>query len=165
VKKSIRAVWIEGNIAFVPLTQGFQAIIDKDDVGLVSNHNWCVLQTKKSIYACRKANGTTVFLHRVILDAPSGHSVDHIDGDGLNNRRANLRLATRAENNRNRKIGSDNSSGLKGVSFHKHAKKWQAQIRIEGKQVHLGYFREPAEAHKAYSEASLKHHGDFGRVI
>lgn len=91
---------------------------------------------------------TLVKLHRFIMDAPDGMEVDHRDGrDTLNNRRDNLRIATRSENAQNRVGAQRNSkSGIRGVSWNERDRKWRAQIRLNGKQKYLGYFHDIHEA-------------------
>jgi hypothetical protein len=103
-------------------------------------------------------------MHRVILGCPDILSVDHKDGDGLNNRRENLRLATQSQNMHNQRINRANKTGFKGVSLHKVSGKWIAQIGLKGKTNYLGLFASPEEAHAAYCRASDQYHGDFGRT-
>jgi hypothetical protein len=87
--------------------------------------------------------------------------VDHRDHDTLDNTRANLRLATAVENSRNQRRSRNNRSGFKGVSFHKRAGKWHAQITTAGKRRHLGYFAAAETAAFAYNLAAVQHFGDF----
>jgi len=98
------------------------------------------------------------------MDAPSNLEVDHRDCDGLNNRRSNLRLATMVQNMLNQGCRRDNASGFKGVTWDKGRSKWRAQIALNKKRHYLGLFDEPEAAHAAYAEASVKFHGEFGRV-
>lgn len=90
--------------------------------------------------------------------------IDHIDGDGLNNRIDNLREATHSENLRNRGATTKNTSGFKGVSWHKARRKWQAQIKTNGRKKHLGSFDTPEAAYAAYCAAAEDLHGDFAMV-
>lgn len=159
---------IEGDYAFVPLTKGFEAKIDAADIDLVSGFCWHAHQnTTALIYArrtVRKGEATSVVLmHREIIGAPNNILVDHKDGNGLNNTRANLRTASPLMNNRNAGLRSDSSSGLKGVTFEARAKKWGARIRVNGKLHFLGYFGNPEDAHAAYCDAARKHFGEFAR--
>ena len=97
------------------------------------------------------------------MRAPAGLDVDHIDGDGLNNRRSNLRACTHTENGRNRKLSKNNTSGLKGVNA-REAGKWQAMIKTSGRILHLGVFDSKMEAAKAYDAAALRLYGEFART-
>jgi hypothetical protein len=90
--------------------------------------------------------------------------IDHINGNTLDNRKANLRICTRAENNCNIKRRKNNTSGYKGVSFDKRKKKWSAYISKNYKHYFLGYFVTPEEAYIAYCKASKKYHGEYGRI-
>ena len=169
--RKIRPVRVEGEVAFIPLTQGYEAIVDATDLHLVAGHNWTALRRSRSrtVYAYRAVSigggkQRNVLLHRVLLSAPSNKQVDHISGDGLDNRRSNLRLATNTENSRNQPVRKSNTSGFKGADFHKAVGLWRARIRCDGnRRVHLGYFATPEEAHAAYCVAARKLHGEFAR--
>jgi len=117
-----------------------------------------------------KLNGKQYYLHRLLAEAfipnPEGKpEVDHIDGDRQNNCLSNLRWCTRAENQRNVGKRITNTSGYKGVSFHKRDGKWQVRIRVDGKQKHLGYFHTPEEAAAVYREAAKREFGEFYREL
>lgn len=166
--KAIRQIRMDGNIAYVPLTQGYEAVIDVADVPLVEGWNWYAQVRPHTIYA-KRIDGAgqsrfTVHLHRVVMESPDELEVDHRDGNGLNNRRGNLRLATRSQNNQNRNTGVNNTSGYKGVTWHKAKGKWNARIKINGKRRNLGYFSNPESAAAAYAAASSELHGEFGRT-
>jgi len=167
--RTIRPIAIEGKIARIPLTKGHVAIIDAADVPLVEAWNWYALVVRDTVYAIRgKWTGgkqRTILLHRVIMAPPDDLQVDHRSGDGLDCRRANMRLATRAQNQHNQRTRRDNTSGFKGVSWDRGGQKWQAHIKIDGKQIYLGLFTSPESAHAAYSEASARLHGDYGRLV
>lgn len=162
----LRPIRIEGDVAFVPLTRGYEAIIDAADIPLVEGRNWCALVCKSGIvYAQHGARRGKGLMHRVILGAEcEGSLVDHRDHNGLNNRRFNLRPATYAQNNHNARRRSDNTSGLKGVCWHTKTGKWVAQIQSGGRRRHLGLFTTPEAAHAAYQQASVQHHGEFGKA-
>lgn len=100
-------------------------------------------------------------LHRYLLDAPNGMQVDHINGDPLDNRRENLRVATPSQNQANWRKKSPATSAYKGVSWHKGARKWRATININGKQVHLGFYGEEEAAALAYDTAAERAYGEF----
>lgn len=103
-------------------------------------------------------------MHRVILSAPDGSYVDHVSGDGFDNRKANLRVATLSQNQHNARVRNDSRSGVKGVAWHKGRQMWHAQIRLNGKRKHLGYFALLDDAAEAYRLASKDLHGSFSRT-
>ena len=113
-----------------------------------------------------------IFLHILILERihgsrhtwPKGLVCDHINGDGTNNTKENLRRCTRAENGRNAKRNINNKSGYKGVSYNTRLDKWVAQIAIDGRAIYLGSFNTPEEAARTYDEAAIEHHGEFART-
>lgn len=155
----------------IALTRGYVATVDDADYERLAAHRWYAHPGSRAVYAARRAldggRSRVVFMHRMLLDVPAGFEVDHRDGDGLNNRRANLRLATRAQNNRNARLRRDNASGYKGVSYRpgqRGTRKWRARIKAHGRSQHLGWFATPEEAHAAYRVASAALHGEFGRV-
>ena len=166
--RKVRPIRICGDVAFVPLTKGYESIIDSADVSLVDCYNWFALPINSTVYAARSDYSgkkmRMVYVHRTIMGEPDGLQVDHRDGGGLNNRRGNLRVATSSQNMRNRRISSSNTSGFKGVYLSKTIGKWCAQITISHKQKHLGTFTSPEEAHAAYCRASEQYHGEFGRT-
>lgn len=112
--------------------------------------------------------GTQYLAHRVIWAMHYGRwpetHVDHINGDRMDNRICNLREATFSQNNMNRGAQINNTSGFKGVSWHKRANCWRADIRKNGKQIHLGSFGTREAAYAAYCQAVDLHHGEFGRA-
>jgi hypothetical protein len=170
----IRKIRIEGDVAYVPLTQGYEAVIDADDVHLVSGWNWSARVNRnrgrvRQVYAIRAeyeaGKQSIVRMHRVVAKTSEGKFADHIDGDGLNNRKANLRDATPSENAFNKKKSSGNASGFKGVHWHKKSGKWQAQIGINYARVSLGLFETAEAAAAAYASASAQIHGRFGKAV
>lgn len=170
-----RPIRIEGDIAYVPLTKGYEAIIDAADVTLVGRFNWAARICRKrdggvySVYAFRSVilpDGTKsgVQMHRFLCEPPAGYDTDHADGNGLNNRRSNLRAATRSQNLQNARRRSDNTSGLRGVTKRKDCNRWQAVIWVNKKALYLGVFETKEAAHDAFRAAQAKHHGEFGRA-
>lgn len=157
---------INGKIlGIVPLTQGKQSIIDLKDVERVMQYNWNAArrhtQYKTEYNAVRNEhlryeNGKQlqkkIRMSRFILDAPDHLLVDHINGEPLDNRRANLRLVTSRENSQNRH--HERTSEYPGVFLQKNRQKWQASIQINGKIRHLGYFRSEKEAAETYQKAA-----------
>jgi hypothetical protein len=127
---------------------------------------WQARDRGKSVLARGLMGGKRCFLHRVIADRAGigGPEVDHVNCDGLDNRRANLRAATRLQNSRNVRCRADSRSGLKGVSWYERIGRWQARIKVDRKEKYLGSFATAEEAHAAYAKASLTFHGEFGRA-
>jgi hypothetical protein len=172
--RNVRTIRAEGIIAYVPLTKGYEAVIDASDAHLVNKWNWCALVTKRkdgsvrSVYAARKERSsgmpTTILMHRVISKDQNGIDIDHIDCNGLNNRKSNLRKATKSQNQHNQRISGANKSGVKGVRWHKASQKWVAQIECNGRRHHLGCYASISDAAGAYASASASFHGEFGRT-
>lgn len=112
--------------------------------------------------------GRCEFAHRVVWAIANGKwpddQIDHVDGDRSNNRLCNLREATRSQNQMNRPTQSNNTSGVKGVSFHKPSNRWRAHVKVNGKQMCMGVFRDKESAKNAYIEGIKRLHGDFARM-
>jgi hypothetical protein len=155
--------------AEIELTRGYIAIVDDEDADL-AQFNWSVNIARHTCYARRWENSKTrasLILHRVIVgrmlgrNLVKGEEVDHINHNGLDNRRSNLRLANSLENHRNVRISKSNTSGAKGVTWHKGTQKWNAKIRVNGHLTDLGLFTSVREAAIAYNEAAVKYFGEF----
>lgn len=164
----VRPIQIFGNIAHIPLTKGYTATIDSCDVRLVDSWNWLAVELEHTVYAARhqRTNGVKrcIYLHRAILSEASNMQVDHISGDGLDNRRSNLRLVTPSQNQRNQRISKANKTGFKGVYATPCGRKWRATIKVSGKSIGLGTYSSPERAHQAYIAASARLHGEYGRT-
>lgn len=168
--KLIRKVRIEGDVAYVPLTKGYEAIIDAVDVCLVEHFNWCSTVGGWTSYARRSwidsnsgRHGSTS-MHRALLSPPLGVCVDHINRNGLDNRRSNIRLATTSQNACNVRLRADNISGAKGVHWYASKKVWRAKIMLDGVLKHLGNFKDFDAATAAYAKANSEIHGEYGRL-
>ncbi len=148
----------------VQLTQGKVALVDDEDFERLSKFKWHALYTKGHWYAVRTMDKRLIFMHREIMAAPSRAQVDHKDGNGLNNQQYNLRLATNAQNGRNRGKQHNNTSGYKGVYWNKQDRKWRANIRCDGRIIHLGYFVNSEDAARAYNDAAIKYFGEFAKL-
>lgn len=149
----------------IPLTQGKFALVDDCDFEVLSQHKWHACERNNIFYARRFVRkGTVAHMHREIMKCPKFLEVDHRDGNGLNNLRENLRIATHSQNMRNSRTPKNNITGFKGVSFTTREQKYRAVIYVDGKMIHLGYFQSPEEAHKAYCAGATLHHGEFART-
>lgn len=153
----------------LPLPCGRTFLIDAADYEWVSRYRWHSSGRRRNYVATRvPGTGERIKLHRLLLGAPAGREGDHIDGDGLNNTRANLRIATSSENNANRKRGRRSFSGFRGVYFIQQdyplARPWRAQISIGNKSRFLGYFGSAEAAAAAYDAAARKAFGQFAQM-
>ena len=159
---------MEKGMPMIPLTQGKFALVDEED--------WEWLQAMTPWHICanyarrlrRRGLGSRkqqhYYMHRIVINAPDDRLVDHINGNTLDNRKSNLRQATSQENNRNRMVSASNTSGYKGVCWHKVARKWQVEITVGGRQIYLGLFLSREGAARAYNEAALAYFGEFAKI-
>lgn len=153
----------------IKLTRGKFAKVDTEDFEILSKYKW---HFNRLGYAdrnlCKKTKTTKhkmISMHRMIMKPESKQEVDHINGNGLDNRRSNLRLCSSSQNKFNRGKPKTNTSGYKGVSWEKDRNKWTSQIRVDGQRLRLGSFDLIADAVAAYNKASKKYHGKFSNVI
>ena len=149
-------------IRYIALTQGKFAIVDAGDYEWLSQKKWHIAKghTPKCYAAAYGKGRRTILMHRLIMEPPEGLVVDHIDGNGLNNRRGNLRVCTQRQNLWNHP-GRGGASRFKGVSFDRKRGKWQVRIRVGGRHRHLGYFDDEIEAAFAYDLAAVELMGEF----
>jgi hypothetical protein len=152
----------------IPLTKNKVALVDDDVFDQLSQHKWRCIGIDFR-YAARRIRRPrqpeqAIYMHREIMAAPAGLLVDHINGNSLDNRRCNLRLVTDAENNRNKRQRSDNTSGFTGVNFAKRERKWRVSITVNSRNIYIGFFENEVDAARAYNEAAVKHHGQFARL-
>lgn len=154
----------------IELTQGQVALVDDEDFDYLNQWKWtAIFDSNKKWYALRADYSTgkrkTVKMHRLIMKAPDNMQVDHVDlYNTLDNRKHNLRLATKSQNMRNRGKQSNNRSGYKGVSWSRQNKKWYAWIGINGKTHSIGHFDDIEEAAYIYDQFALQLHGEFART-
>lgn len=140
----------------IPLTQGKVAVVDDEDYSKLSKENWCFVKSHNpgsSGYARRtsyKPKRKNILMHREIMGEKFGYEIDHINGDGLDNRKDNLRLVTHSENLRNAKLFINKTSKYRGVSMKKNKNRWRAQITANYERIHIGYFDTEEEASEAY---------------
>jgi hypothetical protein len=153
----------------IKLTQGKYAIVDPEDFERLNKFKWYAAKDTRTFYAHRhKRVGKkyiSIGMHREILDPPGHLIVDHINHNGLDNLKANLRLATCAQNSYNRRqFRKNKSSKYIGVSWKERTKKWAAIICYKRENIIIGYFKDEIQAAKAYDEAAQKYHGEFASL-
>lgn len=148
----------------IPLTQGKFAIVDDEDFDLVNRFKWHYTSLGYAIRNARVGDNYPIYMHRLIIDAPSNRQVDHISTDKLDNRKKNLRLATVHQNRCNRGKTIKNTSGYKGVFLDKRDSTWYSKIKTNGKQIYLGRFKCPEDAAASYAVAARSYHGEFART-
>ena len=147
----------------VPLTKGYIALIDDQD-SWITQYKWHVhIGRYGTPYAMTWVKGKNLSMHRLLLDFPTSE-IDHINSNGLDNQRHNLRLATHTNNCRNRKIQSNNSSGFKGIFWDNAKKRWRAELYSQGKGYRSKRFRDPRDAANAYDWLAIKHFGPFAKT-
>lgn len=148
----------------VKLTHGKVALVDDKWFAYLSQFSWQARydRTTGKWYAARQVHRKFIYMHREILNVPDGLNGDHVNGNSLDNREENLRLATSAQNAWNRDKYKNNTTGYKGVTWDKGRGKFRAQIRVHGKHIHLGWFDDPRGAAHGYDNGVRKYHGTFG---
>lgn len=152
----------------IKLTQNKYALVDDSDYEYLSQWKWCANKNRNTWYAVRAEKlgdkKSLVLMHRVIANTPIGVKTDHEDGNGLNNQRYNLRTCSTSQNAMNSKKASNNTSGYKGVTWHKELGKFVARIHINGKSIHLGVFQSAKEAGEAYNKKALELFGNYALI-
>jgi len=152
----------------IPLTQGKVALIDDEDYYRVNQYRWFAWKRSNTWYARHvqrrgKEKRTIIDMHRLIMGFPE-HTVDHIDGNGLNNTRNNLRNATIAQNIKNARKRSDSKQPYKGIEWDKVNLNWHAYICPKGKKTNLGRFATAEAAAHAYDTAAIRLYGEFAHL-
>lgn len=148
----------------IKLTRGKECMVDDDDYGFLSKRHWHCNESLGRHYAACNAGGCGCsnhkYMHRIIMNPSIQQGVDHIDGNGLNNQRANLRLCNQKQNIANAKPYKNSKSGVKGVSKHISGK-WRVTIGFENKNIYIGLFKSFEEACKRRNQAEKKYFGRF----
>lgn len=149
----------------VRLTRGLYAIVDDSDAYVIDIKWYAQRGYKDTFYAANKYQYGIMFMHRLIIGIENtSERVDHIDCNGLNNQKANLRIVTRNQNHYNRGMQCDNKSGYKGVSWDKICNKWRSQIAFDRKTYYIGNFDNAIDAALAYDEAAIEFHGEYANI-
>jgi len=144
----------------IKLTRNTVAVVDDEDFARLSSKTWCC---SSGGYATRKNGNKTEYMHKTVV-GETILSVDHINGDKLDNRKQNLRICSHSENTKNRSKSVNKSSKYKGVNFDSKSGKWRARIKVEYKETHLGFFVEEKQAAMAYDKAALQYFGKYAKL-
>lgn len=152
----------------ISLTRGKVALVDDADYIYLNQWTWQATRGRSAVwYATRTdcANERkTVSMHSLLLITSGNFRADHKNGNGLDNRKENLRPATRQQNGHNQKLSVRNTSGFKGAAWYARHRVWTAQIRVSGRLLHLGRFRRLLDAATAYDMAAQVYFGEFARL-
>jgi len=148
---------------------GVAVLVDKEDVDRVMSLKWHSRRVGYTRYVTHTSGYKDTYkktpLHRFILGITDPSLVvDHINGNGLDNRKANLRICTQAQNTINKRMQKNNTSGFKGVTWHYKNRKWMAQITYQGKHKYIGTYSSKDEAYEAYRNEAVRLHGEFARL-
>lgn len=156
---------LEDGTTVVFLTQGTRCIVDTDEWKNLKDFSWYAGGHKHRRYVTSQktvaGKRTVYYMHRMITGCPDGLMVDHINHDTLDNRKQNLRVCTNQENQFNKKAKVTAKTNYKGVYFFRRTSRWYAQICLNGKNKHLGYYKTELEAAVAYNNAANRHYGAF----
>jgi hypothetical protein len=149
----------------IPLSYGKFALVDDGDFDWLDQWRWSVTNPGNSgkSYAERRVGGGRTLMHRLIMDAPKGLVVDHINGDGLDNRRSNLRICTRTENLFNHKLSKRSTTGYMGVALD-NGRRYVAHLQVNGQKKRIGWFKTAEEAARARDAAAKIYYGEFASL-
>ncbi|QYC10549.1 HNH endonuclease [Brevundimonas nasdae] len=164
--RTVRQCVERDGVGIVPLSRGLEAVVDLVDLPLVEPFNWAALCTKTGhAYAQRsrtiEGRVTHILMHRAIIEPPPGMVIDHINGNGLDNRRSNLRICSHNDNMKNQVVHRINKLQAKGVYLPKGKQRYRATITFNGRKIRLGSYATVQEAAAAYKGAAIALGGEF----
>lgn len=150
---------LSGECGIGYICNGDTFYFDLEDYDLIKDYCWCI--SKGYVISRGKSTSKTIRLHRLVMKASEDDDIDHINRNKLDNRKTNLRVCSHGDNSKNRGARKNNISGFTGVHWNKKSSKWQAYIRVNGKQIHLGYFTDINDAIRTRVKAELELFGEF----
>lgn len=157
----------DGTFFYIALTQGEYAMVDAEDFERVNRHKWCLSRCRGHLYAQRRYRGKTIRMHQFIMNPPQGKVVDHIDGNGLNNRRCNLRICNQQQNAWNHRYTKPEHAASPYIGVYRYAHrpdKWFARVQCGKDKTHLGPFDSAIEAARARDFKAVEFFGEFARL-
>lgn len=157
-----------GTAARLTLTRGQVCYVDVADLPILSQYRWAADRCGPEFYAVsylwRSNRSHRLYMHRLLMGAGTSEEIDHINANGLDNRRENLRLATRSQNNANQRLTRRNASGFRGVSWDRTRHKWAAHICFQKKHMALGRHDTAEDAARAYNAKARELFGEYARL-
>lgn len=162
--RKIRPIEVKDGVGYITAANGMTIMVDEADIPAVSEFNWSAMHNGYTWYAVRSVKGKRMLMHRQLISPGSGEQVDHLDHNGLNNTRANMRLCSPSSNNFN-KADPLNKTGFRGVYKATNCDRYFSTIKHNKVKRHLGYFLTPEEAYMAYTKAAIEIYGDLARKV
>lgn len=144
------------------MTNGGLTLCDEADFDSLSRSTWFHVSDRNQVYAARFIGRSRIERMHTVLLGEKG--IDHINGNGLDNRRFNLRVASNSQNQMNRGKFAEAHSAFKGVTWHKRDRRWTARIKVNGRRIYLGSFKNERDAAHAYNLAAVSNFGAFARI-
>jgi hypothetical protein len=164
IMASVKNIYEDMGDYYIGITSsGVEFKIDKEDFEKVKRFSWCIGGTGYVI--ARRGKYENIRIHRMILDLTDNRTIDHINLDKMDNRKVNLRICNASQNEMNKRAGSNNTSGCRGVSYIKKFDRWRASITAYGKRVYLGQFKNIEDAIRVRKEAEPKYFKEFACKI
>jgi hypothetical protein len=148
---------------WIPLTKSTFALVDECDFNSIASKVWAYSHGYATRDAPYREGKYKIFMHHEVLGLGRSARIDHANGNSLDNRKQNLRVATQRQNLQNMSIRKDNTTGYKGVQWTPHTKRFRARIKVNSRVIHLGYFIKASDAGRAYDLAAKQYFGAFAR--